>query len=124
MTIREAIAKAEALTGSSAGSAEALRWLNGYDGKLAREFFRLGSWEPYEETDGDALLLVSLPWDGLYVHYLEAMTYYTAGEYQRCENARAMEARQLAEFKAWVLRRFGHPGPEVLAALLKEVSRP
>lgn len=120
MTITEAIQKSAALTGAGGvvGTAEAVRRLSGYDGALARGFFRLDVWEPYDpQTDADTLLLVPQPWDGLYVHLLEALTYYAAGEYQRAENARVMEARLLAEFKAWVMRRYARPSPAVLAEI-------
>lgn len=121
MTVTQAIAHATALTGSVVGTAEATRWLSGYDGKLAREFFKADDWDEYNATtDANKQLLIPHPWDGLYVHYLEAMTYYTTGEYQRYENARGLETSLLVDFKAWVMRRYGRPGPAALAAITGE----
>lgn len=120
MTIQEAIAKSTALTtGTSITGADMVRWLSEYDGKLAREFFKKTDWTAYNAAnDQNKALIVLQPWDGLYVHLLEKMVYYTTGEYQRSENARAMEARMLAEFKAWVMRTYCRPCPAVLDRIL------
>lgn len=123
MTIQDAIAKAAALTGlgDNVGATEAVRWLSEYDGKLAREFFKVCEWSEYDaESDQDKTLLIPHPWDGLYIHLLEAMAYYSTGEYQRSENARAQEAQKSAEFKAWIMRTYGRPRPCVLEHIIED----
>lgn len=105
MRIKEAIAESAALTGSALEQGTLCRWLSEMDGRLVMEFFRGESWKPYDpEQDTEQVLLVPAPWDGLYVHYLEAMTYYSTGEYSRYQNALTMAEKVLADFKAWFVR--------------------
>ena len=105
MKVSEAISNTTALTGQTVATATLVRWLSELDGKLAFETYRAAEWNPYNPTsDQSTELLVPYPWDGLYVHHLEAMTYYSNGEYDRYENARAMREQALAEFKAYLMR--------------------
>ncbi|MBO7670126.1 MAG: hypothetical protein J6S60_06005 [Oscillospiraceae bacterium] len=105
MLISEAISNVTALTGQVVENSTLVRWLSEIDGKLAFEFYRADAWTPYDPTaDLGAELLVPFPWDGLYVHHLEAMTYFTNGEYDRYENARAMCEKKLDEFRHFMQR--------------------
>ena len=107
MTVSEAIAGAQALTGQTVDGATLARWLSALDGRLARELGRSAPAAPYDATaDAQTALLAPWPWDGFYVHHLEAMTYYSAGEYDRYENARVMAERGMADWRAY-LRRTG-----------------
>ena len=106
MTINEAIAGAQALTGQVVSTAMQVRWLSELDGRMALELGLADSWTPYDAAnDGGKTLLAPHPWDGLYVHHLEAMTYYSAGEYDRCANARTMAARAERDWRAFLRRR-------------------
>ena len=110
MLISEAISHATALTGQVVATAELVRWLSELDGRLAFETFRVPEWHPYDPTDDTGLeLLVEYPHDGLYVHWLAAQTYFSNGEYDRCENERAMFERALADYKAWLMREKSTP---------------
>ena len=113
MLVIDAITQAEALTGQVFDRSVSLRWLSELDGQLALEFYGAREWAPYTEDDLRAELAVPFPWDGgVYVHYLEAMTYFSDGEYERCANARAVFEEKLAEFRRHVQRgkdRCGRP---------------
>ena len=110
MTISEALAHAAALTGQTVSAAEGVRWLSELDGRLALELGRADAWTPYDPADDqETPLLAPHPWDGFYVHHLEAMTYYTNGEYDRYEPARAMCRRALDDWRHY-LRRTGALG--------------
>lgn len=105
MTITQAITAAQALTGQVYDQATLLRWLSELDGQLAFEVWGATSWTAYTEDDLASLLLVPYPWDGgIYVHYLEAMTYFSNGEYDRYANARAQYDNALGEFRRFVQR--------------------
>ena len=105
MLISEAIELVTDLTGQVVDNAELVRWLSEVDGTLAFEFYRTDAWAPYDpEDDTGCELLVPFPWDGFYPHHLEAMTYYTNGEYDRYANAAAMAETQLTEFRHFMQR--------------------
>lgn len=104
MTGNEAIAHAQALTGQTIEETTLLRWLSELDGQLAFDLYRAETWMPYTEEDRGSALLVPFPWDSLYPHYLEAMIYYTNGEYDRYTNAWAMYEQKLGEFRRFVER--------------------
>ena len=105
MTIAEAIAHAQALTGQVVDNATYVRWLSELDGQLALTLYRAEAWTPYDPVDDlTKRLLVPFPWDGLYVNHLAAMTYFTNGEYDRYENERVMCETILAEFRAYMQR--------------------
>ena len=111
MLISEALSGAAALTGQTIDTETAVRWLSEADGRLAFEFYRVGAWTPYDpEHDLGSELLVPFPWDGFYVHHLEAMTYFTDGEYDRYENARIMAETVLGDFRRFLQRTQASPG--------------
>lgn len=110
MTIREAIAQAADLTGQVVSNTILVRWLSEFDGKLAVTFYRAEEWAPYDPvTDLDRELLVPYPYDGTYLHHLEAMTYFTNGEYDRYENAKVMADKVLNDYKAFMQRTQARP---------------
>ena len=112
MLISQALAAAGALTGQAIDAATAVRWLSELDGRLALELYGADAFTPYDpDADTGAELLVPFPWDGLYVHHLEALTYFTDGEYDRYEPARALAEQVLADFRAYLRRTQGKPTP-------------
>lgn len=104
MTIADAIANATAMTGRVVDDATMLRWLSELDGIIAYDVFGADAWEPYTAEDMSAELACAYPWDGFYVHYLEAMTYYTDGEFDRYENAKAMFEKKYWDFRHYLRR--------------------
>lgn len=105
MLISEAIAQSTALTGQVVDNSVLVRWLSEIDGRLAFEFYRTGAWTPYDPTDDlGSELLVPFPWDGFYVHHLEALIYFSDGEYDRYDNARTLSEKTLADFRSFMQR--------------------
>lgn len=105
MLVKDAIAEAAALTGQVVTQATALRWLSELDGKIAFDVYGADAWAPYTDADTGAELIVDFPWDGqIYVPYLEAMTYYSTGEYDRYENAKQMYETALWDFRKYLNR--------------------
>lgn len=104
MTITQAITAVQAVTGQVFDTSTLRRWLSELDGQLAFDLYGADTWTAYCADDDGVLLLVPYPWDGLYVHYLEAQTYYANGEYDRAANARAQYDNALGEFKRFVQR--------------------
>ena len=122
MTILEAITAAQALTGSAINQGTMLRWLSELDGQIAFDVYHFNLWNPY--TDTGKTLLVPYPWDGMYVHHLEAMTYFTNGEYNRYQNAQTMAQTALDEFKRAVQRTKTHCGvPTVMPGSSVTIKR-
>lgn len=105
MNVSDAIKHAKALTGSVVDDSVLCRWLSELDGRLVFEFFHGDAWTAYSlPEDENTELLVAFPWDGLYVHYLEAMTYYSNGEYDRSKNAQAMADKLEDDWRKWLTR--------------------
>ena len=113
MTLKEAVEQARALTGTVVDDAVLCRWLSELDGRLMLEFYKGDAWAPYDwAKDQDAVLLVPFPWDGLYVHYLEAMTHYSNGEYGRYGNAMAMFEKITGDYRKLMVRTHIPPQPD------------
>lgn len=105
MTIMQAITAAQALTGQVYDQATMLRWLSELDGQLAFDVWGRRGWLPYRAEDAALTLAVPYPWDGsVYAHWLEAMTYFSNGEYDRYANARGLFNDALSTFKKTVQR--------------------
>ncbi len=104
MLISEAVARAAALTGQALDQTAALNWLSELDGRICLEALGTDAPEPYTAGDLSAPLAVGHPWDALYVPYLEAMTCYAAGEYDRYQNARAMFEKKYRDFRSYLRR--------------------
>ena len=104
MTLSDAINQANILTGQKFDRAPQLRWLSELDGQLAFDLYHADTWKPYTEADLSSALMVPFPWDGVYVHHLEAMVYFANGEYERYTNAKTMRDNLLGEFRRYVER--------------------
>ncbi len=110
MTISDAMANAQALTGQVVDQATLVRWLSELDGQLALTFYRTPEWAPYDPVDDlTKTLLVPYPWDGLYVNHLAAMTYFANGEYDRYEPERVMSENTQKEYRAFMQRTQARP---------------
>ncbi len=110
MTVREAMAAVRSLTGAAVEEASLCRWLSELDGRVARELLGREAPSPYSPEEGERELLLPAPWDGgVYVHHLEAQSYYASGEYLRAENARVLSESALL---AWCRLRRRETLPE------------
>lgn len=105
MKIKEAIAFARKLSGNSIDDDTLCRWLSELDGRLMLDFYKGSEWMSYSvPQDEDHYLLVPFPWDEMYVHYLEAMVYYSNGEFERYRNSYEMYNKKELDYRQWYAR--------------------
>ena len=105
MTINEAIANTRKLSGNAVDDNTLCRWLSELDGRLMLDFYKGSEWMSYSlPQDEDHELLVPFPWDELYVHYLEAMVYYSNGEFDRYRNSYEMFNKKELDYRQWYAR--------------------
>lgn len=105
MKIQDAISQAKRLTGNVVADDVLCQWLSELDGRLMLDFYKGDGWASYAlPGDADHELLVPYPWDGLYVHYLEAMVYYTNAEYDRYRNSYEMYNQKELDYRKWYAR--------------------
>ena len=94
MTIDEAIAAADRLVPNPLARTDKLRWLSELDGWLAAVLRPYGvlpaAFDGYDDnTDGETSLLLRLPDDDVYRHYLELQIYSALYETTRANAAAA-----------------------------------
>ena len=105
MTISEAISQTRKLSGNAVDDNTMCQWLSELDGRLMLDFYKGSEWMAYAlPQDADHELLVPFPWDELYVHYLEAMVYYSNGEFERYRNSYEMYNKKELDFRQWYAR--------------------
>ena len=105
MTIQSLIDQAAELAGSTASQATMLSWLNEIEGQIAFEWIGVDAWTPYTTAELNDEPLIPEPWGrGIYVPYLEAMLYWTHGEFDRYNNAKAMHEQNYLDFRKYVRR--------------------
>lgn len=105
MKIKEAIAFARKLSGNAIDDDTLCRWLSELDGRLMLDFYKGSEWMSYSvPQDEDHDLLVPFPWDEMYVHYLEAMVYYSNGEFERYRNSYEMYNKKELDYRQWYAR--------------------
>lgn len=106
MTAMEAVERADALLPNTLESAEKLRWLSELDGRIGTERASLTGETPPPSPSytGEETLLLSPPWEGIYLHYLQAEILYFLGEYTRYENARSQFNSEYLTWHAAAIR--------------------
>lgn len=105
MKIKEAIAFARKLSGNAIDDDTLCRWLSELDGRLMLDFYKGSEWMSYSvPQDEEHDLLIPFPWDEMYVHYLEAMVYYSNGEFERYRNSYEMYNKKELEYRQWYAR--------------------
>lgn len=93
ITIEEAIAQIDSLKPNTCSVADKVRWLNDLDGKikaLVIDTHEGGAdivFEGYSEDNLQAELLVSSPFENIYVRWLEAQIDYANNEYSKYNNS-------------------------------------
>lgn len=96
MTIREVIAQVDANKHNTYTDREKRQWLSELDAMVRQLITGVYNREqpPFcgydERTPADTVLEVPLPYDRMYLHYLEAQIDYLNGEYDKYNNAMAM----------------------------------
>ena len=115
MTIREAIALVDEKKHNVYTREEKIRWLSEQDGEV---WAFLGSFEEFEgpfrgysdEDFPDGKLLLPLPFDRLYLHWLESRIDYANQEYTKFNHAMALHRAVWREFTAWCCRNYRPKG--------------
>ena len=93
MTIREAIARLDALVPNAYSPENKVKWLSDLDGKIKKEIIdthegsEAVTFEGYTEDNLDAELLVPPEYDELYMLWLEAKIDFSNKEYNRYNNS-------------------------------------
>lgn len=97
MTIMEALHRIDTLKPNSYSNVEKVKWLSLLDGIVKREIIdtheggEAVEFNGYtEEAELTTELLVPVPYDDVYIHWLEAMIDYTNGEYGKYANSMTM----------------------------------
>lgn len=107
MKLTDAISQAVLLTGAAVEPNVMCRWLSELDGQLSLTLYKTDAIINYQtpgENEESPVLLVPYPWDGMYIHYLEAMCYYTTGDFGRYQNSMAMFNLGEKRFREWCIR--------------------
>lgn len=94
MTILEAIHKIDTVKPNSYTQPEKIKWLSTIDGIIKREIIDTHEggegvvYEGYDDdTDLDTMLLVPIPYDDIYIRWLEARIDFANGEYGKYNNS-------------------------------------
>ena len=106
MTIREAIAAADAVKPNAFDEETKFQWLNRMEGHLAAEVFAMAPAEIRElhyhyPEDLDTTLLVDPPHDDLYPLFLEAKIDAENGEYSKYADSNAIYNSAYLDFACW-----------------------
>ena len=109
-TIRETIAKVDALKANRIPSAEKVKWLSQCDSAIFNEIIATHEGAPAnfggydEDTDLETELLAPAPHDELYRHYLEMQIDLVNMELAKYNNASALYNAAYQGFAAWYNR--------------------
>ena len=92
MTFMEAVNRVDAVKPNVYELEEKLRWLSVLDGIVKKEIMDTheGAEAVLPEADTDRELLAPHPYDGMYIHWLEAQIDYAGGEYGKYNSSMAM----------------------------------
>lgn len=111
MTLREAIARADALRPNGFSYAQKLAWLSALDGAVTAEVINThegGEWVRFsgytESTPPETALLIPPPYDEAYLRHLEAQMDYANGEFDRYNNSNAMYSAVYGAFVSFYNR--------------------
>ncbi len=111
MTVNEAIARCDEMTGDSYGREAKLRWLSDVESMLYEEIIcthagspERGDWTPFGEDDGERELLAKDPYGELYVFYLMMRSNLLLQDMNQYNNAAALFAAAYTSFCDWYNR--------------------
>ena len=97
MTIIDAINEIDALKPNTISQSDKIRWLSQLDGRIKTQI--IDTHESAEEiifkgyddnTSKDTVLLVTAPYDNIYIRYLDAQIDYANGETRRYNNSSSL----------------------------------
>ena len=102
MTIRELLDYIDDVRPNAFTEAQKLLWLNELEARIQRDVFLSGEAVQYRlPEDEDAAPLLNPPHDAVYRYWLEAMTDYANGEYNKYQNTMQMFNAQWNAFASW-----------------------
>ncbi len=103
MTASEAIARAKDMRQGAIDYSQYLKWINIIEGRIQVEVMGKKQSEMivYTEKDDNTELLVTSPYDEIYIFYLCAMTDYYNEELDAYENDALIFEKKFSEFKAY-----------------------
>ena len=111
MTVNEAIARCDEMTGDNYGREAKLRWLSDVESMLYEEIIcthagapEWGDWTPFGEDDGERELLAKDPYGELYVFYLMMRSNLLLQDMNQYNNAAALFAAAYTSFCDWYNR--------------------
>ena len=105
MTIREAIDRIDSLKHNTYTNREKVEWLSRLDGLIYIQIMGGKSYGAYDEAkDMDTYLLVDMPYDDIYIRWLEAQIDYYNGEIIRYNNSIAMYQEVYDTYQRWYNR--------------------
>jgi hypothetical protein len=117
MTINEAIAAVDGLRNNQIPEGVKRAMLSELDGRIYREVIAPNSidFTGYNtETEGETVLLVPYPYDGLYVNYLEMEIARINAEMPRYNNAAIVFNEKYAAYKRWYNRTHTKPSAGIV----------
>ena len=105
MKLGDAISRLDELKPNGFSRGQKIFWLSALDATVKKEIIdshegaELVAFAPYDEHSAeDTVLLVSSPYEEVYLRYLEAQIDYANGEYDRFNNSNAMYAAAYTAF--------------------------
>lgn len=111
MTVNEAIARCDEMTGDSDGREAKLRWLSDIEHMLYEEIISTHEgardqeeWKPISADDGERELLARDPYGELYVFYLMMRLHLLLQDMNQYNNAAALFAAAYTSFADWYNR--------------------
>jgi len=111
MTVNEAIARCDEMTGDGSGREAKLRWLSDIESMIYEEIVRThegapdrSEWKPIAEEDGERELFAQDPYGELYVFYLMMRFHLLLQDMSQYNNAAALFAAAYTTFADWYNR--------------------
>ena len=107
MTLRDLLNKINDEKPNSFSEAKLISFVNEVEAEVAEELHMDAEDIPTytdNHTDLDKTLLVTAPYDRLYVSYVKAMIDYTNEEYESYANNQAQHVQDYRDFVDWVVR--------------------
>lgn len=104
MKLKEAIEFVDELKPNAYTPEQKTYWLSACEGMVQTQVFLWAPEEFFSYTwpeDGDKELLVSPPFDKLYLSYLQALIDFQNGEYGKYQNTMQMFNSDFSEFMRW-----------------------
>ena len=105
MTINKVIEHVDKVKINPYGDEEKYRWISELDGMVRRTVMQEGGTFAYNyPDDGDTVLIVPYPYDGIYIHWLEAKIDFYDKRYEDYNNTLLMFHTLFEEYKKAYIR--------------------